>query len=771
MSGLSSRFSKAGYLSNKYKLDLYGNSVFHHIVSQFKKADLTDSFVFIHNGNDFDENFISQTCNSVGLKTGEYHIVKLNGETRGQAETVFKGIENINFDKNERLIIYNIDSIRLDFSLPKEIVEVDVDGYLEVFEGEGDHWSFALPKDKDSNELFLEVEKVAEKQRISKYCSNGLYHFKSFNIFKDAYENELEKFDGKGELFVAPLYNNLIKNKKNIYMRRIPAENTVFCGTPQEYESILNSSILPKIIPSEEYIANRVLSYTTDGISQKNYFKVMDIVKFANPIVKNDRIFKALTVFFNYYGCYSRIVEYSHMHFTKFGTDKDYQDMYVYLRKLIFGFVKNSLNVQHDSRKAVNLMSVLITVSGQEALKKHPKEFREIAPYLSIPDHLKIFRILRHKIDDRSLLSLIFDESNRFNSVSYLFLIFCLAYRLEDNEKYLEFIRNNIDNSLILRKGDNERKLLIKNLLLGMSEPLFNQSTRDDIRVAILISGQMRDYSTVADYFNSLKTQGISYDIFLSTWEKSGQPPCHLGSLRGYDSKIRTAIRNRASKFMVSNNEFVDHYHLRKDDLVDKDIVRSSFQRLKWMKIDIEGSTTREFNSNQERLYFKISQAYKEASKIDYDAYIRVRPDLNFSLDTSTLVNCIRKCVTNENLIFVRDAPLTDMYMPFLDDNFAIASPKAMESYAALYDFSLHGGDKLPLDPFKEDIRPHSSLAYQLFLDGMNVKFIKGIENWTYNDISTISASEYITYLKSLNKDKLNINFIDSVIFKLRTVK
>lgn len=778
MSGLSSRFSKAGYLSNKYKLDLYGHSVFHHIISQFKHANLNDCFVFIHNGNEFDENFISQTCHDMGLQTEKYSIVKLMGETRGQAETVAKGLEQLSIDSNERLIIYNIDSIRIGFDLPKELDTLDVDGYLEVFQGEGDHWSFALPKDNNLDESFLKVESVAEKQRISDYCSNGLYYFKSFQIFKEAYDIEIERFNGSGELFVAPLYNNIIKTNKSVYMREIPAKATVFCGTPQEYETILSLPVPDGLIPSEEYVANKILILTADNVNQKNYFEVIELLKSVDHIEESEFIFKALNVFFNFYGCYSRIVEYSYTHFSRFGNREEYRDVYIYLEKKVFGFIKNCLNTQFNNQKAVNLMAVLITISGVKALKKHPKEFKEVAIYFSIPDHLKVFRVLRNKISDVVLLKLIFNKSNHNHSVSYLFIIFCLSYRLEDNEHYIKFIEKNIDNSHVLRKGDNERKILLSNVLFNRSKSAsFKLSISNilninkDIRVAVLITGQMRDYHVVSNYFNSLETEGISYDLYLSTWDKSGQPPCHIDSLRGYGSEIRVFIKNRASKFNVSNEDFNNNYHLKSNNLVDENVIKSSFKRLKWLNIDVEGKTTNIFNSNQDRLYFKVNQAYKEASEKNYDAYIRIRPDLNFSLENSILTDCIRECVKNEGLIFVRDAPLTDMYMPFVDDNFAVASPTAMEAYASLYEVSLSGEEKLPLDPSRKDIRPHSSLAYQLFLNKINIKLIKNINNWKYNEVDKISAPEYLEYLNSLDKNKLNKEFIDSLIFKLRAIK
>lgn len=778
MSGLSSRFSKAGYLSNKYKLDLYGYSVFHHIISQFKKANLKDSFLFIHNGNDFDENFIRKICYNVGLNVDEYFIIKLVGETRGQAETVFKGLEKLNIDNNERLIIYNIDSIRIGFDLPKELDNLDVDGYLEVFQGEGDHWSFALPKNESSEESFLKVEVVAEKERISKYCSNGLYYFKSLKIFSEAYESEVKDFDGKNELFVAPLYNRIIENKKSVYMRRLSIKSTVFCGTPQEYEDIVSAPVPLGITPSEEYTVEKILAYMMEGISQKNYFKVMDILKSSSSLMDSDNIFKVLTVFFNYYGSYARTVEYSFLHFAKFGKDQSYQKVFIFLKKLILGLVKNNLNVQHNNQKSINLMAILLTIDDLDVLKRNLKEFKRVAPYITIPDHLKIFRRLRHKINDEDFLNLIFDKDRSDNSVSYLFLIFCLSYRIKDKDIYIHFIKKNLTDSNILRKGDSERKVLLSNLLLSSSKPvsfsLFGKNPlkhRKNIRVAVLITGQMRDYSTVSKYFNTLKTEGIDYDLYISTWDKLGQPPVHLNGLRGYEPEIRDIIRNCSNDFHISSEDFQKNYHLNENNILNENMLRSDFENLAWMNIDIEGETTEQFKNNQDRLYFKINQAFRAAEKKDYDAYIRVRPDLNFSIDSSTLANNIRECVSEDNLIYVRDVTLIDMYLPFIDDNFAISSPKAMKAYAELYEISAIGDDKLPLDPIKGDIRPHSSLGYQLLLNKTNIKFISGIKNWKYNDLGVITSSKYINYLVDLNKIELNQDYINSLISEIRGIK
>lgn len=773
MSGLSSRFSKAGYLSNKYKLDLYGNSVFHHIVSQFKDSDIKDRFVFIHNGNEFDKNFIVQTCKNVGLKTDEYFIVKLAGETRGQAETVFEGIATLEVEDSERLIIYNIDSIRVKFNLPRELDFLDVDGYLEVFKGEGDHWSFALPVDKTSNEPFKKVIRVEEKNRISDYCSNGLYYFKSLKIFKEVYNREVEKFDENRELFVAPLYNILIANNKTVYMREIAVSDTIFCGTPSEYEGILSSVIPNGIVPSEKYIADKILSYTAEGISQKNYFKVMDMLTNVNNLEKSESVFKALNIFFSHYSAYSRSIDYAYLHYKGIGQTKAFLRVYKYLHSKILSFFRQAFIVQKNYQKSLNLSCILIIIRNVDFIINYRVEFQEVLHNIRLTDHHSFFRVIRNnKINGLNFLENCFSKSKNNESISYLFMIFCAAYNLENNVNYFLYIREKLSEAYECENDDIARKLILENYFSKKNESSISYSKKSFIKVAVLITGQIRDCSYMADFFKSVDIPGIKFDLYLSTWKETGSPPSHLSSLRGYDPTIRNYIRNRALKYGVSNQDFALNYNFKKEFDVDRLSLTELFGDLKWLNIDEEGVTTDFFNSNQERMFYQISKAYNQTKTENYDVYIRTRPDLSFNLDLNSLESFILNCSKCEDLIYVKNYPLNNTYLPFVDDNFAVCSPKAMKVYASLFDILKNDNiTGIPLFNNGKAIKQHSSLAYALLLSSITINFIKDISDWKLKDIGMISASEYINYLKTLDKSELNENFINSVISKLRTVK
>lgn len=230
MAGLSSRFFKAGYTKPKYQLDLNGETVFSWAVKSFENYFKTDKFVFIYRNVYETKDFLESELKK--LEIADYELVCLSEETLGQADTVYQGISRIKND--EEIYVFNIDSRIVNFIKPGWVA--DCDGYLEVFKGEGDHWSFAEP-DGNTNKVL----RTTEKERISELCSDGLYYFKNKSIFESLFlDAKLKGNTTKNEYYIAPLYNELISQGKSVFYDLISADKILFCGTPDEYLALLN---------------------------------------------------------------------------------------------------------------------------------------------------------------------------------------------------------------------------------------------------------------------------------------------------------------------------------------------------------------------------------------------------------------------------------------------------------------------------------------------------------------------------------------------------
>ena len=229
MAGLSQRFINEGFTLPKYMLYVRNKSLFSLAINSFSNYFNDCKFLFISRDLFETKRFIEAECSLLGIKN--YEIIILNKPTKGQAETVFIGINKSIIKECEPITIFNIDTFRPDFKFPTNISEWD--GYLEVFWGEGNNWSYA----KTEYENSTKVIETAEKNQISNYCSTGLYYFKSAKIFVEAYQfqTSITESDTIKEFYIAPLYNVLIHQNKNIHIELIQKSDVFFCGVPEEY--------------------------------------------------------------------------------------------------------------------------------------------------------------------------------------------------------------------------------------------------------------------------------------------------------------------------------------------------------------------------------------------------------------------------------------------------------------------------------------------------------------------------------------------------------
>lgn len=235
MAGSSNRFRVAGYTVPKYMLNVRGRSVFWNAVFSFRRYFRSERFLFVARNWFETGEFISSECAQLGIR--HFDVVILNDTTRGQAETVDLGLALSASVEEGPLTVFNIDTFRPEFEFPRVWEEGVIDGYLEVFRGQGANWSYvrAGASGVDS------VAEVAEKLAISDLCCTGLYWFRSADLFRSAYRacyGTGAHGTSLAERYVAPMYNVLIRRGLDIRFHSVEADAVEFCGVPAEYEAM-----------------------------------------------------------------------------------------------------------------------------------------------------------------------------------------------------------------------------------------------------------------------------------------------------------------------------------------------------------------------------------------------------------------------------------------------------------------------------------------------------------------------------------------------------
>ena len=193
------------------------------------------AFTFVTREDESVQRFVRSRARALGIEVDA--LVPVRETTRGQAESALHGSMASSGPDSIPLVIFNVDT----FVEPTVINPSEVqrsDGWIPCFPGDGSSWSFV-----SINESGYAVD-VAEKRRISKWASVGLYGFRSRALFVDTYWHHVSGCEGNEELFVAPLYKVLLAGFRRVRVPKLDQKHVVALGTPSDVKRF-DSSFSP----------------------------------------------------------------------------------------------------------------------------------------------------------------------------------------------------------------------------------------------------------------------------------------------------------------------------------------------------------------------------------------------------------------------------------------------------------------------------------------------------------------------------------------------
>ena len=225
MAGMGTRFRNAGYTVPKYMIEVREKSLFEWSMESLAGFNDEDNlYIFVVRKADQASDFITKTCHHMGID--RIQIIEIEEMTDGQATTAM--LAEPYWEADSSLLIYNIDT----YVEAGEMNENQLigDGFIPCFHAQGDHWSF-VQVDEDGR-----ATEVREKTRISDYCTIGAYYFKTCRLYKELYQEYYLSDQNleKGEKYVAPLYNHMIKRGQEVRISLVDFEKVHVLGTPEE---------------------------------------------------------------------------------------------------------------------------------------------------------------------------------------------------------------------------------------------------------------------------------------------------------------------------------------------------------------------------------------------------------------------------------------------------------------------------------------------------------------------------------------------------------
>jgi NDP-sugar pyrophosphorylase family protein len=221
LAGFGTRFPESEWKLPKPLIEVNGKTLLEYSVRSIPILE-QDSILFIIRNDTNSEPLqreIHRICNG---KNFSIHI--LNRPTRGQAETVYEGTLELN--PLEDILIHNGDSALNLTEFPRNLL---ADGILVTFKSNESRWSYASCGDDGF------VSRVEEKMVISDKASTGTYYFSSIHLFQKCYLNFLNDYDNTSEIYVAPLYNQMLKLNYKVILQE--SANFFCLGTPQDLKA------------------------------------------------------------------------------------------------------------------------------------------------------------------------------------------------------------------------------------------------------------------------------------------------------------------------------------------------------------------------------------------------------------------------------------------------------------------------------------------------------------------------------------------------------
>lgn len=157
-------------------------------------------------------------------------LVALSSPTQGALETCLKAESSL--DPNEKLLLLDSDLSFKSNALTSFILSSDKGSGFPVFNSSDPRFSYAKTHGQ-------EVIETREKEVISNNAIAGAYYFEKAHHFLSAAKNMIQSGNKeKGEFYISPVFNELIKNK--IPVKAFPMEDYHSLGTPEELDSFLS---------------------------------------------------------------------------------------------------------------------------------------------------------------------------------------------------------------------------------------------------------------------------------------------------------------------------------------------------------------------------------------------------------------------------------------------------------------------------------------------------------------------------------------------------
>ena len=228
MAGMGKRFQDAGYIFPKPLIEINNLPMINWVVNSL---NIKANYIFIVQKEHLEKYNLKSSLNFI---VKDPKIISLDHVTEGAACTTLLAEKYI--DNSKPLLIANSDQY-IEWNSSQAMynfISKKVDGAILTFKSTHPKWSYARTDNK-----FEKVTEVAEKKVISENATVGVYYWRKGSDYIKYTKSMINKnIRVNNEFYVCPVYNEALKDKKNIVIHNI--KKMWGLGTPDDLENFKN---------------------------------------------------------------------------------------------------------------------------------------------------------------------------------------------------------------------------------------------------------------------------------------------------------------------------------------------------------------------------------------------------------------------------------------------------------------------------------------------------------------------------------------------------
>ena len=286
--GIGKRFKDNGYKKPKALINIYGKPIISYLLDNLNTDNI--DYIFIPYNKEYKiyrfEDLLIKNYPKINFK-----FFCLENNTRGAAETINIGINNLNEERDIPVLCLDSDN----FYTCDIISQWNGENCIFSFEDENENPLFSYVKTNENNEII----DIKEKEKISNNACTGAYGFCSIHELKK-YTSKIieENITQKSEFYTSGVIKQMINEGHSLKNKTILYSDFTCLGTPLQLKLFYNNYPCKRCINDEYVIKNKRICFDLDN-TLVTFPTIRNDYTSVKPIQKNIDFLKYLKRFGN----------------------------------------------------------------------------------------------------------------------------------------------------------------------------------------------------------------------------------------------------------------------------------------------------------------------------------------------------------------------------------------------------------------------------------------------------------------------------------------